>query len=279
MALTDAWLKANNGKQREKTEELADRDSMSIRMSPRGKITYQLRYRYDGKFQRVDIGSYPLMSLKDARIETQRLRALLEQGFNPRTTKQVEKQAIIEADTINTLFYKWYESYCVDNKKGHVEIRRTFELYVLPKIGNLPANKVTLHEWLFILESKAKESESIASRILTNSKQMIKWAIKRKVIDTNVLADINACDDLNVKKHTTDRVLSDDEIRLVWLAIEKSRIAYKNKIFIKLCLIYGCRNGELRLSEKSHFDFDKKIWSVPPENHKIGACKLNCVNV
>ena len=47
-------------------------------------------------------------------------------------------------------------------------------------------------------------------------------------------------------------------------------MATKNKLFLKLCLIYGCRNGELRLSGKTHFDFDKNVWIVPPENYKLG---------
>lgn len=47
-------------------------------------------------------------------------------------------------------------------------------------------------------------------------------------------------------------------------------MATKNKLFIKLCLIYGCRNGELRASEKLHFDFEKRVWTIPPENHKLG---------
>ena len=47
-------------------------------------------------------------------------------------------------------------------------------------------------------------------------------------------------------------------------------MATKNKLFLKLCLIYGCRNGELRASEKGHFDFQKMLWTIPPENHKLG---------
>lgn len=37
-----------------------------------------------------------------------------------------------------------------------------------------------------------------------------------------------------------------------------------------LCLIYGCRNGELRISKKQHFDFKAMVWTIPPENHKTG---------
>lgn len=38
MSLNDAWLKKNNGKLREKVEVVSDRDSMSVRVSPKGKI-------------------------------------------------------------------------------------------------------------------------------------------------------------------------------------------------------------------------------------------------
>lgn len=269
MALTDVWLKANNGKLRDKTEEVADRDSMSVRLSPKGKITYQLRYRINGKQQRIDIGSYPLMSLKDARAESQRLRAILELGNDPKAEK-LKSQVVAPEDTISSLFEKWYQAYCINNKKSHTQIKRSFELHVFPKIGQLSANQVSVQDWLVILENKVKESESIAARILINAKQMLKWAVKRELIKRNVLFDINPMSDLQVKKNVTNRVLSHDELKMMWLAINKSRMAYKNKLFIKLCLIYGCRNGELRLSEKRHFDFEKMIWCVPPENHKMG---------
>lgn len=64
MALTEVWLKANNGKARDKVEEIADRDSMSVRISPKGKIVFQLRYRFAGKAERLDLGTYPHMSPK-----------------------------------------------------------------------------------------------------------------------------------------------------------------------------------------------------------------------
>jgi integrase len=105
---------------------------------------------------------------------------------------------------------------------------------------------------------------------LTNTKQALKWGVKRRLITHNVLSDINASEDLHIKKTAGNRNLDDEEIKLVWLAIDRSRMSKKNKIFLQLCLIYGCRNGELRLSEKYHFDFDNAVWTVPPENHKLG---------
>ncbi len=270
MALSNAWLKANLGKKREKEEEFNDRDNMGVRVSPLGKITFQMRYRYDNKHCRLDLGSYPKMSLKEARSENDRLRKELEQGHNPKIVKKLEKQAIINASSLKSIFWQWYESYCKTKKKMHHEIKRSFELYILPVIGDLPAEKITLHQWLAILEEHAEKRPAIADRILTNSKQMLKWAVRRKLIPVSVLTGINAKEDLQLKKGVGDRSLSDDEIKYVWLAINESRMCAKNKLYLKLCLIFGCRNGELRLSKKDHFDFKNIVWTVPPENHKLG---------
>lgn len=270
MAISDTWLKANSGKPRAVREEKADREALSVRITPKGKITFQLRYRYDAKPCRLDLGTYPLMSLKEARTEAQRLRAHLEQGHDPRVVRQLERQVILQADSIESLFRQWYASYCKGNKKGHHEILRSFELHVFPKIGHLPAAQVTMHEWLALLEEQAKTRPGIADRILVNAKQMLKWGLKRQLIPRHPLSDINAKEDLQIKKVAGSRSLSQDEIRRVWKAIESSRMATKNKLFLKLCLIYGCRNGELRVSEKGHFDFTAMVWTVPATNHKLG---------
>ena len=250
MALSDTWLKANNGKNRAALEERGDRGGLGVRITPKGKITFQLRYRYEGKPKRLDLGSYPLMSLKDARLEAHRLRARHEQGHDPQIVRVLEKQTIIKADSIESLFRLWYDAYCQKNKKGHHDILRSFELHVFPVIGKLPAEQVSLHEWLNLLEKHATLRPGIAERILINSKQMLKWAMRRKLVATSALAGINAKEDLQIKKLPGSRTLSGDEIVRVWRAIEHSRMAAKNKLFLKLCLIYGCRNGELRQAEK-----------------------------
>ena len=87
MALSEAWLKAQLGKDRIKIEEFADRDAMGVRITPKGKIVFQLRYRYNGKQCRLDLGSYPNLSLKNARQESDRLRSELEKGYDPKQVR------------------------------------------------------------------------------------------------------------------------------------------------------------------------------------------------
>lgn len=271
MALSDTWLKANHGKERPALAERGDREGLGVRVSPKGKITFQLRYRYLGKPTRLDLGSYPLMSLKEARAEAQRLRAQHEQGHDPRIVRLVERQAIAQTESVEHLFRAWYAAYCQEHKKGHHDILRSFEIHVFPQIGALPADKATLPVWMDVLEKHASERPGIAERILINARQTYKWGIRRQRVSVNPLNGVGAKEDLRIKKRPGSRTLSAEEIARVWRAIDRSRMAAKNKLFLKLCLIYGCRNGELRAAEKKHFDFERAVWTVPPENHKLGS--------
>ena len=270
MALSEAWLKANNGKVRDAVEVVADRDSMSVRVSPKGKIVFQLRYRMKGKQERIDIGTYPHISLKDARIEATRLRGLLDQNKDPKLELKVEKEKNINPTTLNDVFNMWYAAYCAKNKKEHVAIKRMFENHLLPKLGELPIDRIDIVDWLSVFEELAGRIAGTAKNLLSNTKQMLKWAAKRKYVQTNVLADIYPKADLNIVSKPTKRVLTDEEIVVFFECLKWSRLTDKNKIFLELCLIYACRNGELRRAEKKHFDFIRKIWKVPPSNHKTG---------
>jgi integrase len=272
VTITQTWLKANLKKKRAKPLVRSDRDGLGARVSPKGKITFQLRYYYNGseEAKRVDLGSFPLLSLKQAREETLRLRSKLEQGYDPRIVRQTEVAAIVTAESFEVLFRQWYGTYCVKKKKGHQEILRSFEIYVFRALGALPVKDITLQMWLRLLEAIAEDVPGIADRILTNAKQFLKWCRKRQVIPVNPLGEITASEDLQIEKAREVRTLTDDEIKRVLRAIDRSRMALKNRIFTLLCLIYGNRCGELRLALKSDFDFVAMRWTVPPENHKIG---------
>ncbi len=176
----------------------------------------------------------------------------------------------IDATTLKEVFDDWYESYCVKKKTSAKDIRNSFEHHVFPEIGDLPIDRITLQQWLAILEELAEEVPSIADRILTNAKQVLKWAKKRELLEINVLSDIYAKEDLGIQKNRGKRFLSDEEIAMVWMAIDESKALLKNKIFLKLCLMYGCRNGELRKALKTDFDLKRKVWIVPVEKNKVG---------
>ncbi|MDE9590369.1 tyrosine-type recombinase/integrase, partial [Xenorhabdus bovienii] len=194
MAITDSWLRSTSGKPQEKITTKSDRDGLSVRVTPKGKIIFQFRYRWNDKGDRIDIGTYPATSLKDARDSVISYRGELEQHRNPKTVKRVRKESALSAVTVEKLIRDWWETTMQGSKVKADQILRSFEIYVFPKIGELPHDEVTLHVWLSLIEDIAKQVSSIGDRILTYSKTAHRWAVRRGITNFTPLSAVEKSD-------------------------------------------------------------------------------------
>ncbi|CDH25326.1 tyrosine-type recombinase/integrase [Xenorhabdus bovienii] len=278
MALTDSWLRSSSGKPQEKMITKSDRDGLSVRVTPKGKVIFQFRYRWDDKGDRIDIGTYPVTSLKDARDAVLFYRGELEQHRNPKIVKRVRKESALSAVTVERLIRNWWETVMDGTRVKADEILRSFEIYVFPKIGDLPHDEVTLHVWLSLIEDISKRIPSIGERVLTYSKKAHKWAVRRGITNMMPLSDV-ALNDLEGKTLDVDidldtdiggRTLSKEELMLLFQIIDAPDYNPRNALIIKLCLLFGCRIGELLKAKINDFDYEKNIWTIPPANHKTG---------
>ncbi|MEH4659840.1 site-specific integrase [Phytobacter diazotrophicus] len=268
MAISDSYLKSCLRREREKVEEKADRDGLWVRISLKGSVTFFYRFRFLGKQDKMTIGSYPEFSLKAARDEVAKWSAILARGENPRIRQSLDKAKINSQYTFEELFREWYSMVCIQKETGG-QILRTFEIHIFPKIGKYPAQQLTLHNWITILDSLAQRYSEITRRVISNGRQCYSWAVKRQLLDKNPLSEMSGRD-FGIKKRMGERTLDRKEMAMVWRAIDDSRLIERNKILYKLSLFWACRVGELRQAEISHFDFEKGIWTVPWKNHKTG---------
>ncbi|ETO41438.1 site-specific integrase [Morganella sp. EGD-HP17] len=269
MAITDSWLRSVNGRPQQKMLTKSDRDGLSVRVTPLGKVVFQFRYRWGDKGERIDIGTYPATGLKEARDSAVFYRGEIEQHRNPKVVKRIKRQEAITSCTVETVIREWWEKAVKKSQVRADELLRSFEIYVFPKIGMLPHNDTHLHVWLSLLEDVSKNKPAIAARILRYAKAAHRWGIRRGIITTNPLSDLSPVD-LGVKSRQGDRVLSDDEISLLFRLIDDEKYNPRNRLIIKLALLFGCRIGELLKAKITDFDFDSGVWTVPPENHKTG---------
>lgn len=268
MALSDSWLKSNNGKPRDKIEVVTDRDALSVRISPKGKIVFQYRYRFNGKAKRIDLGTYPLMSLKDARILVLKYKSELDQAKDPFQLKLKREDAYVKQPTVKEICDHWFNTIAI-SKVSCKDDFRAFELHVYPRIGKRICDEVTLQEWSELLFAIAKDAKTVAVKVLGNLKMLMRWGCIHGKLQNQPIQHLKAAD-LNVKKVKRSRYLSEQEIFWVVHSSLRSAMSPKNKAIIIMLLFYGCRVSEVRLAKKSDFDFSEGIWYIPPENHKMG---------
>ena len=105
--LTD--LKLKNLKPKQKQYRVADSHGLAIEINPNGSKLWRHRYRYNNKATMMSLGSYPMISLLDARQARDINKQMLKQGINP---KQEKTLSGIVNPTFLDMFNQW-----VDNNK------------------------------------------------------------------------------------------------------------------------------------------------------------------
>ena len=76
---------------------LADTDGLSLFVSATGAKAWHFRFSWGGKRDRMSFGTYPALSLKDARALRDEARSLLAKGVNPHSERKRKRHAIVLA--------------------------------------------------------------------------------------------------------------------------------------------------------------------------------------
>lgn len=75
-----------------KTTRLCDSGGLHLVISPTGSKAWRLKYRYNGRENRISLGVYPMISLKEARQQRDDARRQLLQGINPSAERKARRQ-------------------------------------------------------------------------------------------------------------------------------------------------------------------------------------------
>lgn len=268
MALNDTKLRKIVGKPYDGPTELPDANGLSVRVSPKGLVSFQYRYRFAGKLQRMKIGTYGTMSLKEARDAVEVCRQHLSEGREPSVQRKMAMSEKIQAPSVSDCISEWLESPQAKKLVKYDYWIRMFDLHVTPYVGRMTVDEMQIAHWESVFKRMRENGAPVmAGMMLVKMKQIFNYSLRRNRIIRNVLTPLSVVD-VGDPIRTIDRFLNDKEIGLFWLAVDSSKLAYQNKLFIKLVLLTGCRGIELRMAKKQDFDLDRKTWAIREELSK-----------
>jgi len=93
--LTDA--KVRNAKPQPKPYKLFDTNRLFLLVAPGGGKLWRWNYTFDGKHKAMVFGSWPLVSLADARARRDDAYTILCEGRDPTVVKKLKIEANLEA--------------------------------------------------------------------------------------------------------------------------------------------------------------------------------------
>jgi integrase len=241
--------------------------------TPSGYTGYGLVYRINGKRKKLTLGSTKRLSLGEARKIAGQYRNSIEVGADPhgekiegrrREGEQRRQNAEKERLDVERLWEK-YMQLVASQLRTRGEKDRVFRKHILPTVAGLCVTEVTKTHALEIVDTLIADGKRpMADKVRQEGAAFFEWLIERDHVERNVFARIRKTKNANSIR---TRVLTDDEVRAIWQASEaEGRWA----IWIKLLILTGGRNMEVRNARWSEFDFEARLWTIPPERYKNG---------
>jgi integrase len=268
--------------------EISDAATPGLRLvvQPSGAKSWAFRYEPGGRAVKMTLGPAVgpgALSLAEAREQAGEARKSLTAGTGPAAARkaareaeaariEAEKKAAAAAarrddDVIENLIDRYIARHVVVKMRSAHEVRRLLEKEVkAPWRGRL-VTEISPKDVLKLMDGIAERGAgTTANRTLANLRAFFNWAIKRHILDESPCRRVEA----PKKEVSRDRVLTDDEIRVLALAIV--RLDWPWRQFFALALLTGQRREEVAGMRWSEIDLSARepVWSLPKERTKNG---------
>ncbi len=193
----------------------------------------------------ITIGTYPEISLSDAREEAFKLRQQIKKGTDPLIERKRSQWSQIK--TIEQLFNDWYKNDLKDRLKYPNIPKRVYLKDIDPVIGQMNIIDVKALDIREILRRINESSRpTIANDALMYLKQLFRHANKLDLTQNNPAAAFRVSDAGGLEQ-SRDRALSEAEIAIIFKVFRENNVSFTRENYLACCLyiVLGVRNSEL----------------------------------
>lgn len=254
-------LQVEKAKAAEKDYKLSDERGMYLLVSKAGGKLWRLKYRVDGREKVLCIGSYPDLSLKEARELRDTARNQLANGIDPSADKKARKASSAQsnADSFEHLAKEWFATRMKDMSDTHKT--RTLSMlnsYLLPYIGSKSVKEITAPMLLEVLRKiEAKGIVETARRAKQVASQIFRYAVITGRAQHDPAADLKGALQVPKKKHFA-AITEPKQVGLLMEAIDSYHGSFVVQAALKCSALWFCRPGELRALEWANVNWDDK---------------------
>jgi integrase len=233
-----------------------------LRVSNTGAKVWYLATRIDGRSRRIKLGSWPILSLKDAREKAQMLLRDIQLGLFQQRDFEPAQKVMTLGDIIPRFIEKYAKRHTKDWKGTESVLMRMNRLHGM-KINAIKRADVVreLERLISDIEDNGGRGTR-ANRGLAAVKKLFSWCIDQGIVEISPVAGLRPL----IKEVSRDRCLTDDELISFWKGCEAE--GYPFEQFGKLLALTGQRRDEIASMRWSELDLVKGTLTLKAERTK-----------
>ena len=267
MSLTDAKIRTL--KPSDKPFKVSDSHGLYLRVKPGGSRHWYLKYRISGKESRIALGTYPAISLSDARQQREGIRKMLALNINPVQQRAAVRGSRTPEKVFKNVALAWHKSNRKWSQNTADRLLASLNNHIFPVIGNLPVSELKPRHFIDLQKGiEEKGLLEVASRTRQHLSNIIRHAVHQELIDTNPAANLGGVTTPPVRRHYPALPLE----RLPELlerigAYHQGRELTRHAVLLMLHVFI--RSSELRFARWSEIDFTNRVWTIPATREPI----------
>lgn len=273
--LTEVQCRA--AKAADKPVKLADAQGLHLYVTPAGHKSWRYKYRFGGKERRIVFGSYPDLSLRQARDLRDEARRELREGRDPGDEyrrRSARRAAGVEVDrTFEAVARRWHELQSPQWKPRHSDdVLHSLTKAVFPKIGAQDINELKPAHIRELLQGvQADGAIETAHRIRQRISAVFRFAMGSGLSEMDPAAAIGSA--LRPVIHGKQpALLKLDDARAFLRAFETGPGHITTKLASRLLALTAARPGTIQMAQLSEFedlDGQQPVWRIPAAKMKL----------
>lgn len=231
----------------------------TLRVTAKGVKTWTLCYYFHKRRRRLTLGRYPSVSLGEARKRAMNALAKKSSDVDPVAERQREARQGSFRDLQTQYLAKHAKP--TKSEKSWKNDEWILRRHLLPRWKHVKAADITRDDVRSIVEPIAEKRPVLANRVLALIGGIFAFAVSRDWRPDNPATGVERRSETPRR-----RVLTDDEIRSVWHALDQEDPFFQ--ALFKLRFLTAARGGEVRTMRWSDVDMLSGLWTIPTERSK-----------
>jgi integrase len=243
-----------------------------VRVAPSGVKTWDLAYRIRGtaKMRRLSLGRTTDVSLEQARERANELTSAARSGRDLIGEEGEARDAAASRITVEKLINLYLRRRVSGRLRTAKSIESRLRRTLAPILERYAAD-ICRRDIRAILDSIADRGQGReAEKRRQVCTAMFRWALSQDIVEADPTAGLTSYD----RGAPRDRVLSLEEIELVWKWLGTDALSLEAADILKLELLTGARCGEISGLRAEEIDRQKWIWTLPPSRSKNGRQRV-----